>query len=67
MPAVQAADERPSFLFVGDLNDHHQEWLGFTATNRHVVQPLTSRLRLVAISYRLLAQLMHVVEHLTCL
>ena len=33
MAAVQAA----SFLFVGDLNGHHQEWLGSTTTNRHGV------------------------------
>ena len=26
-----------SFLFVGDLNGHHQEWLGFTTTNSHGV------------------------------
>ena len=26
MAAVQAEDVRASFLFVGDLNDHHQEW-----------------------------------------
>ena len=26
--AVQAEDVRVSFLFVGDLNGHHQEWLG---------------------------------------
>ena len=26
-----------SFLFVGDLNDHHQEWLGSATTNRHGV------------------------------
>ena len=25
---------RASFLFVGDLNGHHQEWLGSTTTNR---------------------------------
>ena len=30
MAAVQAADARASFLFVGDLNGHHQEWLGST-------------------------------------
>ena len=24
-----------SFLFVGDLKGHHQEWLGSTTTNRH--------------------------------
>ena len=28
---------RASFLFVGDLNGHHQELLGSTTTNRHVV------------------------------
>ena len=37
MVAVQAEDERASFLFVGDLNGHHQEWLGSTTTNRHGV------------------------------
>ena len=29
--------ENASFLFVGDLNCHHQEWLGSTTTNRHGV------------------------------
>ena len=33
----QAEDVRASFLFVGDLNGHHQEWLGSTTTNRHGV------------------------------
>ena len=37
MAAVQAEDIRASFLFVGDLNGHHQEWLGSTTTNRHRV------------------------------
>ena len=37
MDAVQAEDIRASFLFVGDLNGHHQEWLGSTTTNRHGV------------------------------
>ena len=32
---VQAEDVRASFLFVGDLNGHHQEWLGSTTTNSH--------------------------------
>ena len=27
----------PLFLFVGDLNGHHQEWLGSTTANRHGV------------------------------
>ena len=37
MAAVPAEDVRASFLFVGDLNGHHQEWLGSTTTNRHGV------------------------------
>ena len=34
---MQAEDVRASFLFVGDFNGHHQEWLGSTTTNRHGV------------------------------
>ena len=37
MDAVQAEDVPASFLFVGDLNGHHQEGLGSTTTNRHGV------------------------------
>ena len=37
MAAVQAEDIRASFLFVGNLNGHRQEWLGSTTTNRHGV------------------------------
>ena len=37
MDAVQAEDVHASFLFVGDLNGHHQEWLCSTTTNRHGV------------------------------
>ena len=37
MAAVQAEDVRASFLFAGDLNGHHQEWLGSTTTNSHGV------------------------------
>ena len=37
MAAVQAEDVRASFLFTGDFNIHHQEWLGSTTTNRHGV------------------------------
>ena len=37
MAAVQAEDVRASFLFVGYLNGHHQEWLGSTTTNCHGV------------------------------
>ena len=35
--ASMAEDIRASFLFVGDLNGHHQEWLGSTTTNSHRV------------------------------
>ena len=34
---LQAEDVRASFLFVGDLNGYHQEWLGSTTTSRHGV------------------------------
>ena len=40
MAAMQAADAHASFLFVGDLNGHLQEWFGSTATNRHGVAAL---------------------------
>ena len=40
MAAVQAADARASLIFVGDLNGHHQKWLGSTITNRHGVAAL---------------------------
>ena len=64
MAAVQAEDVRASFLFVGDLNGHHQEWMGSTTTNSHGVVPLTSRLCPVVISW-LSARPMHVVQYLT--
>ena len=34
---MQAENVRTTFLFVGDLNGHHQEWLGCTKTNLHGV------------------------------
>ena len=37
MAAVQAEDDCASFIFVCDLNGHHQEWLGSMTTNRHRV------------------------------
>ena len=40
MAAMQAVDVCASFLFVGDLNGHHQEWLGSTTMNRHGVASL---------------------------
>ena len=38
MSAVQAEDLRAYYLFMGVLNDHHEEWLGSTTTNRHGVE-----------------------------
>ena len=32
---MQDEDIGASFLFVGDLNGHHQEWLGSTTTKSH--------------------------------
>ena len=64
MAAVQAEDVRAFFLFVGDLNGHHQEWLGSTTTNRHGVAAFDLQLCLVVTSW-LSARPMHVVEHLT--
>ena len=37
MAAVQAEDVRTSFLFAGDLDGYHQDWLVSTTTNRHGV------------------------------
>ena len=37
MAAVKAEDVRAFFLFVGDLNGHHREWLRSTTTNCHGV------------------------------
>ena len=34
---MQAEDVRASFLLEGDLNWHHQEWLGSTTVNRNGV------------------------------
>ena len=38
--AVQAVDVRTLFLFMGDLNGHHQERVGSTTTNRYGVLAL---------------------------
>ena len=61
---MKAEDVRASFLFVGDLNSHHKEWLGSTTTNVMVLQPLNSLMCSVAISW-LSTHPMHVVEQLT--
>ena len=61
---MQAEDVHAPFLFVGDLNGHHQEWFGSMTANHQCVQPLTLQLCLVAINW-LSACPMHVVVHLT--
>ena len=36
MASIQSVDTKASFLFLGDLNAHHQEWLGsISPTNRN--------------------------------
>ena len=37
MARVQEEDSRASFVFMGDLNVHHEEWLGSSTTTRHGV------------------------------
>ena len=37
MANIQAADSRASFVFVGDVNAHHLEWLGSSRTTEHGV------------------------------
>ena len=64
MAAVQAEDVRASFLFVSDLNGHHQEWLGSTTTNRHGVAAFDFA-TVSGCDQLVVAQPMHVVEHLT--
>ena len=63
MASVQAEDILASLLFVGDLNGHHQEWLGLTTTIRYGIAAFDFA-TVVEIS-SLSAQPMHVVEYLT--
>ena len=62
MAPVQAEDVGVSFLFAGDLNGHH--WSSWLLRPRTIIelQPLTSQLYSVAISW-LSAQPMHVVMY----
>ena len=64
MAAVQAEDVRASFLFAGDLNGHHQEWLGSMTTNRHGVAAFGFA-TVPGCDQLVLGQPMYVVEHLT--
>ena len=59
MAAVQAADARASFFFVGDFNGHHQEWLGSTTTNRRGVVRGSIALRSPPSHSTLLSLLLH--------
>ena len=63
MAAVLAEDVRATFLFVGDLNGHHQEWLGSSTMNCHGVTAFD--FTTVPSCDQLLAQPIHMVEHLT--
>ena len=62
--AVQAEDVRASFLFVGDLNGHHQEWFGSTTTNRHGVVAFDFA-TVSGCDQLVVGPPMHVVEYLT--
>ena len=64
MAAVQAVNVRDSFLFIGDLIAHHQEWLGSTTTNRHGVA-LLDFTTVSDCDPLAIGQLMHVEELLT--
>ena len=68
LATVQAEDVCASFLFEGDSNGHHQEWLGFSSTNRHGVAVFDfttlSGCDLLVVS-RPMHVVEHVVEHLT--
>ena len=61
---MQAEDIRASFLFVGDLNGHRQEWLGSTTMNRHGVAVFDFA-TFSGCDQLVVGPTMHVVEHLT--
>ena len=35
MAKIQSVEKRKSFLFVGNVNAHHEEWLGSSTTTMH--------------------------------
>ena len=45
MADMQVEELYAYFLLVGDLNRHHQEWLGFRTTNRHGPRAKVIRVR----------------------
>ena len=64
MAVVQAEDVCASFLFVGYLNGHHQEWLGSTMTNSHGVAAFNFA-TVSGCDQLVVGRPMHVVEYLT--
>ena len=64
MAAVQAEDVRASFLFVGDLNGHHQEWLSSMTTNSHGVAAFDFA-TVSGCGQLVVSPTHHVVEHFT--
>ena len=64
MATEQADDMRASFLFVGDLNGHHQEWSCSTTTNRHCFAAFDFA-TVSGCDQLVVARPIHVVEHLT--
>ena len=41
MGIIQTKDAKACFVFAGDLNVHHREWLGSSTTNSHGIAALT--------------------------
>ena len=66
MAALQVEDVRVSFVFVVDLNGHHQEWLGSTTTNRHGIAAFDFA-TFSGCNQLVVGQTMHMVEHLVSL
>ena len=60
--AVQADDVRASFLFIGDLNGHHQECLGSRTTDPHGVATFHFT-TLSGCDQLVVCSTMHVVQH----
>ena len=64
MAAVQAEDVHASFLFVGDLNGHHQEWLSSMTMNCHGVAAFDFA-TVSGCDQLVVSPTHHVVEHFT--
>ena len=64
MAAMHAEDVHASFLFVGNLNGNHQEWLFSIITKHRGVAAFDFATVSVVISW-LMSKPMHMAEHLT--